>query len=213
MWHSPVRRRRVLQVVARCVPGHTQHAPSPIVVFVCGGIRHIPYAAAYVGCVYAGQRLASFSLQSLRFDMLRMARHTRRAALSPKRLPSTANLHIPYATIHMQQQPAVLHDRTSRHPSRYACHDIHGLSVRQLTGPGIAASGKFCISSHASSEQSPALCEPILTRCRVESHKPAALDSREPLCEPILTLRHMTGPATLPPKPPSYERGLPNQPV
>ena len=118
-----------------------------------------------------------------------------------------------YAATYTRWQPAVLHDRTSQHPARYACRDIHGLSVRQLTGQGIAASGKFCISSHASSEQSPALCEPILTRCRVESHKPAALDSREPLCKPILTQRHMTGPATLPPKPPSYERGLPNQPV
>ena len=94
-----------------------------------------------------------------------------------------------YAATYTRWQPAVLHARASRHPSRYACRDIHGLSVHQLTGPGIAASGKFCISSHASSEQSPALCEPILTQ------------------------RHMTGPAILPSKPPSYERGLPNQPV
>lgn len=148
MWYSPVRCRRVLQVVARCVPGHTQHAPSPIVVFGCGGIRHIPYAAAYVGCI-CGSTIGIVQPVNLSdstcyvWHGIRDARHCPPNDYHPQ----------PTCTFRMRQyarddKPAVLHDRASRHPSTHVCNDIRGLQVCNLTRLDIMTSRNVRMPRH-----------------------------------------------------------------
>ena len=123
MWHLPVRCRSVLQVVARCVPEHTQHAPSPIVVFVCGGIRHIPYAAAYVGCI-CGSTIGIVQ-----------------PSISPIRHVTYGTT---YATRGIVPQTTTIHSQ----PAHSACENTHATTTHRPPRPDITTSGNARMRQH-----------------------------------------------------------------